>query len=59
MQRKWTSHRLVTGAETTDSSDRLALPDTGLFLENDSPLDVETAARENQLTPKANQERNK
>ena len=54
-----TSHRLVTGAETTDSSDRLALPDTGLFLENDSPLDVETAARENQLTPKVNQERNK
>ena len=45
--------------ETTDSSDRLALPDTSLFLENDSPLDVETAARENQLTPKANQERNK
>lgn len=30
-----------------------------VFSGNDSPLDVETAARENQLTPKANQERNK
>ena len=69
-QRKALSHADASGGRSTahcqgltpqkaHDNHRLALPDTGLFLENDSPLDVETAARENQLTPKANQERNK
>ena len=53
-RRSGPSYLLVAEAQTTGSSNRLALPDSGVFLENDSPLDVETPAGKNKLTPKVN-----